>query len=261
MIFLKIANIYVLIVPINPLFNKKKSMRIHVLKHDDDEYTSNLDIWTKKRGFKLEFSNIELGEPFPSIEDFDWLVLYGGDQHVYDEIKWPWLAEEKKLVTSALGQGKTVVGFCLGAQVLAAVAGAENFALEHPEYGVREVSLSREGKEHPLLQSVSDPFTSFHMHSDHYSLPKGCTRLAGNEATENQMFVMPSEQGKGVGCQFHPEYTKDFARYLVTTYPDFWPEGPFVPDKEALLAGVEGMEETSPLFEKLMDNILRFFKP
>jgi GMP synthase-like glutamine amidotransferase len=234
-------------------------MRIQILKHDDEEYTANLDLWAQEHGFELAVANIELGEAFPAGDAFDWLVLYGGDQHVYDEVKWPWLVEEKRLVRDSLEAGKVVIGFCLGAQVLAAVMGGENYALEHQEYGVRSISHSEEGKGHPLLQGISDPFVSFQMHGDHFSLPEGCLRLAENDASANQMFVLPDGRGKGVGYQFHPEYSKDFLRYLVGSYPDFWPQGPFVPDPKTLLAGVDELQDTYPLFKQLMDNVLNFW--
>lgn len=46
---------------------------------------------------------------------------------VNDEDKFPWLVTEKQFVREMIESGKTVVGVCLGAQIIANAMGARVF--------------------------------------------------------------------------------------------------------------------------------------
>jgi len=44
---------------------------------------------------------------------------------VHDEEQFPWLAKEKEFIRQAVDAGKTVLGICLGSQLVSAALGQE----------------------------------------------------------------------------------------------------------------------------------------
>ena len=127
----------------------------------------------------------------------------------------------------------------------------------HNEIGWYEVSLTTEGRGSFLFQGIPKTFVTFHWHSDHFSLPAGCARLAFSKATENQAFI---RQGSPVvGVQFHPEYTRELIKYSSQKYGHEWIQDLFVSGKEAVLTQTEQLPDTYWLMETLLDNIDREF--
>lgn len=77
--------------------------------------------------FKKPYPEIHLtlsGCPLPSIQDFDWLIILGGDMGVHDEETFSGLMREKTFIREAIQADKRILGICLGAQLIAHVLGA-----------------------------------------------------------------------------------------------------------------------------------------
>jgi GMP synthase-like glutamine amidotransferase len=181
-------------------------------------------------------------------------MVMGGSQHAWEEDVHPWLAPEKTYVREALAVGKVVIGVCFGAQVLAEALGGNLFANEQREVGWCEVTLNEEGRRSFLFKDLPERFTTFHWHSDHYSLPPDCLRLADSPPTENQAFVKPGEPV--VGIQFHPEYT----RRMVLEFAEIFGREEWVPDTyvagaDAVIARTPKIPDTYWLMEGLLNNI------
>jgi len=98
-------------------------VRVAALKNVSVEGLGNLRKSFEKRGFSVREFDAFKGE-FPKLEDFDVLVVLGGPMGVYEDDKYPFLAEEKRLMEGALQEGKGILGICLGCQLLANVLGA-----------------------------------------------------------------------------------------------------------------------------------------
>lgn len=233
-------------------------MRLHLLEHDPIDLShTNITIWAKKKGYTVTKTDVFNMVELPHPDDLDWLMVMGGSQHAWEEQVNPWLPGEKRLIVEALDRGKIVLGVCFGAQLLAEVLGAQVFPNKHKEIGWHEVSLTQEGKESFLFQKVPETFVTFHWHSDHFSLPSGCTRLAFSEATANQAFI---SKGRAiVGVQFHPEYTRELVNYFSQEYGHEWVSGLFVSGKESVLSQTQQIPETYWLMEALLDNMDREF--
>lgn len=233
-------------------------MRIHLIEHETEICPrTNIFFWAAKNGHQVEQTFIFRGQKPPSLDAFDWLMIMGGSQHVYEMDKNPWLVPEKQLLKDTLSAGKMVLGICLGAQLLADALGGRVFPNRHREIGWHEVTLTSLGRESYLFQNVPDQFVTFHWHSDHFSLPQECSRLGCSRISSNQAFScdgMPA-----VGLQFHPEYTVDMIRNSSRT-TDKWTPGPFVAGKKAILSQMEKMPDTYCLMENLLDNMLREFR-
>jgi GMP synthase (glutamine-hydrolysing) len=233
-------------------------MKLHLLEHDPIDLTdTNMTNWARAKGYPVAHTYVCNNEKLPTLDDFDWLMVMGGSPHVWEEDSLPWLAPEKEFITTALDHNKIIFGVCFGAQLLAETLGGTVYQNDQEEIGWHEVTLTPDGQESFLFKDIPEKFTTFHWHSDHFSLPPGCTRLAFSEPTPNQAFVM---DGKPIAAlQFHPEYTRTTVGYFASEWGHEWSPGPFVTGKDAILAQTETIPDTYWLMAALLDNIERKF--
>jgi GMP synthase-like glutamine amidotransferase len=233
-------------------------MRIQLLEHDAEDFSrTNISFWAADKGYPLNQTYVCNNEELPRLDSFDWLMVMGGSQHAWDEQSNPWLKEEKAFVAEALAKGKPFLGICFGAQLLAEALGGRAFTNAYKEIGWHEVSLSREGRESFLFKNIPASFITFHWHSDHFSLPEGCTRLADSKASENQAFVCGGRPV--VGLQFHPEYTREMVSYYAREHSKDWQPDVFVSGKEKVLARTKELQDTYWLMETLLNNMAQEF--
>ncbi|UCD82690.1 MAG: type 1 glutamine amidotransferase [Desulfobacterales bacterium] len=234
-------------------------MRIQLIEHDPEDFSrTNISFWAARKGCRIHQTYVCKGEAWPSLDDFDWLMVMGGSQHAWDEPGNAWLQEEKHYVAKALASGKPFLGICFGAQILAEALGGHLFPNQHREIGWYEVKLTRPGRESFLFNNIPASFVSFHWHSDHFSLPRSCTRLAFSEATENQAFICNDRPA--VGLQFHPEYTREMVAYYTAEHSQDWIPDVFVSPKEQILTRTEKIQDTYWLMETLLNNMAEEFE-
>ena len=233
-------------------------MRIQLIEHDPEDFTrTNISFWTAEKGYPVNQTFICNNEDLPPLDSFDWLMIMGGSQNAWDEQRNSWLQEEKAFVSEAIDQGKLYLGICFGAQILAEALGGQIFPSEHPEIGWQEVTLNRQGRESFLFQDVPPSFVTFHWHSDHFSLPATCTRLASSKASENQAFVCNDRPL--VGLQFHPEYTREMVTYYAGERSQDWVSDMYVSDGNEVLTRTEKIPDTYWLMETLLNNMEQEF--
>src|SRR5262252_8110680 len=68
-----------------------------------------------------EYIRADQGHPIPaSIGEAAGLIVMGGPMGVYEQDRYPFLQDEIRLIETALGKDKPVLGICLGSQLLAA---------------------------------------------------------------------------------------------------------------------------------------------
>ena len=229
-------------------------MRIQLIEHDPEDFSrTNISFWAAEKGHPLNQTFICNNEALPPVDSFDWLMVMGGSQHAWDEQGNSWLQEEKAFVREALDKGKLILGICFGAQILAEALGGRIFPNEHKEIGWHDVSLNRQGRESFLFQNIPQSFVSLHWHSDHFSLPANCTRLANSKASENQAFVCNGRPL--VGLQFHPEYTRDMVKYYAGEHSQDWVPDMFVSSGDEVLARTDEIPDTYWLMEALLNNM------
>lgn len=187
-----------------PLASLKPSgpLRVQLFQHVAFEGPGSLAAWVRERGHVLSRTEFFSGDVLPDIKDFDWLVVMGGPMGVSDEASYPWLAAEKRLISEAIRQEKTVLGICLGAQLIASVLGASVYPNVQKEIGWYPLFLTPEGGKEPACTCLGGAPTVFHWHGDTFDLPAGAVHLAYTDACRNQAF----RYGKRVwGLQFHLE--------------------------------------------------------
>jgi GMP synthase-like glutamine amidotransferase len=176
-------------------------MNFHVIQHVSFETAGLLGELIRTRGHSLRTTAVFSGEPLPSLQDFDGLIVMGGPMSIHDEAEYPWLVAEKQLIAAAIREGKRVLGICLGAQLIAAVCGSQVYRAPQKEIGWWPVK-GVDGTETIV----------FHWHGETVDLPDGAVLLASTKACVNQAFTIGD---RVLGIQFHPEVTEGIIRGMI----------------------------------------------
>jgi GMP synthase-like glutamine amidotransferase len=100
-------------------------MRLHWLQHVPFEGLGYIKDWAEEQGFDITCTRLYEGEELPKMDEFDWLIVMGGPMGIFDYNDHPWLTDEKEFIELAIDEEKTVIGICLGAQLIATALGAE----------------------------------------------------------------------------------------------------------------------------------------
>ena len=228
-------------------------MRIHVLQHVPFEGPGHIDSWIYHRGHRLTLSRLYEESKLPDPAAFDRLVILGGPMNIYEEAAYPWLAEEKALIRATVAAGKSAVGICLGAQLLADALGSRVYAGRHREIGWFPVRLTAAGGHSALTEGLPPETTVFHWHGDTFDLPPGAVHLFESEACANQAFLCDN---RILGLQFHLESTPETVRQLLTHCRDELVPGPFI-QSGAQIADIvpERFAHINTLLETLLDRL------
>lgn len=190
-------------------------MRIHALQHVDFEELGHIGAWIENQGHPLTLTRLFAGDPLPRLEAFDRLVIMGGPMNIYEDDRYPWLAEERALIRAAVEAGKSAIGICLGAQLLADALGSRVYAGANKEIGwwpIKLTGLTGAMKDAGLLAGLPEQPTVFHWHGDTFDLPQGAVHLAESEGCRSQAFVFDN---RILGLQFHLESTPDTVRAIL----------------------------------------------
>jgi len=186
-------------------------MRAVVLQHVPHEGPARIATALTRAGFEIDRRELFAGGRVPALDDADLLVVMGAPLGVSDagDPRYPFLATELELLRTAVARDFPTLGVCLGAQLLAAAAGARvypNVTGEPPrptrEVGWGAVHFVRSPAEEPVLSGLDPAEIVLHWHGDTFDLPRGATLLASTLACENQMFRLGRRQ---FGVQFHVE--------------------------------------------------------
>lgn len=231
-------------------------MRVHCILHEPNVGMGSVEPWVAGRCHELARTRVYEGEELPGPESFDWLVVPGGTMGAYEEKKYPWLVEEKKLLKEAISGGKIVLGLCLGAQLIAEVTGGTVGKNRHKEIGWFPVSMTEHAHSSRVFKALPAQIMAFQWHQDTFSLPPGARSLASSAACPNQAF----EIGNAVGVQFHPESTALSIETLVRNYGAELGEGPYIQKAEAIREGfghLGALEDNMRLLLDTMEKELR----
>ena len=79
-----------------------KKLRLHYLQHVSNEGLGSIEDWALSSGHSLTSTLVYKNQSFPKLTDFDWLIIMGGPMGANDEERYPWLADEKKLILERL---------------------------------------------------------------------------------------------------------------------------------------------------------------
>ena len=189
-----------------------QKLRIHYFQHVPFESLGNIERWCHENDHSLSSTRFYEKMIFPDLQELDWLIIMGGPMGVNDERKFSWLANEKEFIKQAIEANKTVIGICLGAQLIAQILGANVYQNEQKEIGWFPIELTSEAAKHTLFSRIKNPVTVFHWHGDTFDLPKNSIRLAFSKACSNQGFLYKNNI---LGLQFHLETTMESLKEMI----------------------------------------------
>lgn len=191
-------------------------MKIKCITHADFETPGVIQTWAQKHHHNLEICMPYKGESCVNSDLFDFLIIMGGPQSPLKINEFPYLKDEILLIQQAIFQNKLVLGFCLGAQLIGEALGAKTEASPSKEIGVFPITLTPEGIQDPLFQSLPRTFPAIHWHNDMPGETKHSEILATSEGCPRQIVRYAP---KVYGFQCHLEITKHGIQELIKACP------------------------------------------
>ncbi|MHC0024369.1 type 1 glutamine amidotransferase [Enterobacter vonholyi] len=191
-------------------------MHIQFIIHEHFEAPGAYEIWGKSRGHTLSYTRVYQGDPLPEeLGSTDLLIIMGGPQSpatTPEECPWFDAQAEKALISRAIEAGKTVIGVCLGSQLIGEALGAAFSHSPEKEIGKFPVRLTDAGKANPLFADFGHELNVGHWHNDMPGLTPQAKVLAYSEGCPRQIV----EYGERVyGFQCHMELTAEVVELLI----------------------------------------------
>ncbi|NND64655.1 MAG: C26 family cysteine hydrolase domain-containing family, partial [Gammaproteobacteria bacterium] len=153
------------------------SLRIHYIMHASFETPGIIDEWAKEIGADYTGTKTYAGEILPTADQIDFLVVMGGPQSPIEIDKAPYLKDEISLIADVIAAKKPIIGFCLGAQLIAEALGAKTERSPEKEVGIYPIQLTPEGQQDAILKTFPVEFNVVHWHNDMPGIPEGAVLL------------------------------------------------------------------------------------
>lgn len=194
-------------------------MRVLVVENDKVTLLGQIGIALEEAGAELDICRPHAGDAIPADDaNHDAIVVMGGPQNALDDENHAYLPALGGLMRRFGDADKSVLGVCLGSQLLARAYGAENLIGTAPEFGWCTVALTPDSADDPVLSAAAGSFQIFQWHSDTFTLPDGAVRLATSSAVENQAFRI----GRATyATQFHFEANRQVVDEWATIFPHY----------------------------------------
>ncbi len=177
--------------------------KILVFQHVPYEPLGTLDPLLKSAGFRIRYVNFGRDpQARPVLDKYTALIILGGPMNADEIDAYPNLVTEIELIREALRRDMSVLGICLGAQLLAKALGGGVERLPHREIGWYDVELTSAGEADPVLSPFASTQRVFQWHEDGVRLPPGAVHLAASDACDVQAFRHGEH---AYGFQFHLE--------------------------------------------------------
>lgn len=212
--------------------------KIWVLQHHPIENLGTIADALEGAALAWQYVRTFDGHPVPrDMKGAGGLIVMGGPMGVYESERYPFLADEMRLIESAIRENKPVLGVCLGSQLVAATLGAKVAPGPRKEIGWYPVRLAPDAASDRLLTGIPKEFVALHWHGDVFDLPRGAVTLASSDMTPLQAF----RHGDNVyGFLFHIESTVQQVHAMAREFAD-----------EVKQAGADG----AAIVEQAADNI------
>ena len=207
-------------------------MRVVVFQHLACEHPGIWRDFLREDGADVATVELDAGDPIPSLDGADALLVFGGPMNVDEHDRFSWLAPETAAIREAALGGMPILGVCLGGQLLARALGAPVTRSSEPEVGLLDVDLTDAGTADPLFAGWPRRAAVVQWHSDTFALPEGATLLATSADCRHQAFRFGAH---AYGLQFHPEVTAD----MVAEWAD-------VPEYAEAMRLMEGAAREGP---------------
>lgn len=186
-------------------------MKFLIFQHVPYESPGFILEWIRENNHTVTFVNFYDDFSIPVIESVDALIIMGGPMNIYEEDKYPFLAEEKDFINKFIHAGRRVLGICLGSQMVADVFGGKVKKNVHAEIGWFPVKIDKLKVPDKYRDVFPETFTTLHWHGDTFDLPENATGFISSAVCTNQAFIKDNV----AAFQFHPEMTPKGVNDLV----------------------------------------------
>jgi len=240
--------------------------RAIVLQHTPTEGPGRVAELLAERRIALDVRHVYRVDAVPAhVEKDELVVAMGGPMGVGDvgDPRYPFLAAEITLLREAIARDRPVLGICLGAQLLAAAAGArvypnsrraaDGVVVLAPEVGWGPVDFTT-GAPEPALAGLSAHEMVLHWHGDTFDLPRGGMPLASTPLCRNQAFRLG---WKHFALQFHCELSAEDVDVWAREDADYVREANGDEGSARILADTERyFAAARPVWDRLLRNII-----
>ena len=229
-------------------------LRIHYFQHVPFEGLACIEDWVHQHGHTLSATLwFEAGPLLPALDQIDWLIVMGGPMGVYEEQRFPWLRREQAFIRQAIDAGKTVLGICLGAQLIASALGSAVYPAAQREIGWWPIRKTEAGRVFPLFADLPEELTVFHWHGDTFDLPAGAVHLADSAACVQQAFAFGE---RVLALQFHFEVTPASVRQIVRAVPDdLAGDSAFIQSEAKIFANIHHADDNNRIMAALLQRL------
>lgn len=181
-------------------------MKALIIQHMESEGPGTLGDFLKQKGWVINEAKLYEGCRLASMDgSYDLVVSMGGVMNVYEEEKFPFLAEETEFLKRSINMGIKVFGVCLGAQMIAKACGARVDLSAAKEVGWSTVDLTDKGKSDPIFLGINNQLRVFQWHEDVFNVPHSGALLGYSASCSHQAFRI----NRAYGFQFHVEVDAD----------------------------------------------------
>lgn len=227
-------------------------LNIHYFQHVPFEGLGIIEGWIKEKGHTVTSTQFYENAKLPDLNAIDWLIVMGGPMGVYDEDKYPYLKLEKQFIKGAIDKQKTVLGICLGAQLIAEVLGSKVYPNTQKEIGWFPIQKTKVAKEDSLFDFIPDSFNVFHWHGDTFNLPDGAMHIAESDLTLNQAFRYNENV---VGLQFHFEVGEKDILGMVDGADNELIKDAYVQTADEILSKLEYTPKNNQIMREILDRL------
>jgi GMP synthase-like glutamine amidotransferase len=229
-------------------------MNVLITKHVDIEGPGLIEDCLRQEKIPYQILSLESSLHLPKLDNLTHIVILGGPMNVHEEDRYPFLREEDLFIKEAIQRGKSILGICLGAQLIAKALGAKVFKASVKEIGWHDVSLTRIGSIDPFFSRFQKTFPVFQWHEDTFDIPHGAILIATSSRVPSQAFRYGD---KAYGLQFHLEVTQEMIRDWMETYEEEFEGLPSPPSSRVKI--LEDTEVKIELYKKMGMTFLKNF--
>jgi len=201
------------------------TVRLHIFQHVAFEGPGSIQDWADRAQLKPQVTRFFQNDPLPPLSEVTHLIVMGGPMGVNDHEHFPWLEKEKRFIRDVIDAGKSVLGVCLGAQLMAGALGSRVYKNPVPEIGWFPIHKSREAHADASAAFLPPSPNVLHWHGDTFDIPRGARCLAHSEVCRHQGFYLNRQI---IGLQFHLETTPESLQALIENCSDEIVDGPFI---------------------------------
>lgn len=179
---------------------------VAIFRHARTEGPGYFATYLDDHGIPWRLVKVDAGEPVPADPaPYSGLAFMGGPMSVNDDL--PWIPRVLALIKAAVKADISVLGHCLGGQLISKALGGKVERNPVKEIGWGRVTIEVGPQAREWFGEMRD-FNSFHWHGETFSVPAGAVRIAASPYCVNQAFAL----GKHLGMQCHVEMTPEMIR-------------------------------------------------